>query len=208
MEENSLAAPATAEQIIAYHQWWAGLSAPWKMAFNEVFAGRKSDEPISDEQLHIIWTTPALRFAGPKAMFPNMSFELDELSGIAALPNVQILVFISHRLDNLKAISHWTQLKSLFVFDNQLQSIEGVEGMSQLLEIYFHDNAVTSLQPLEHLINLHTVGCKGNLLETIDGIGPQHAETLRRFAVLPNEKLRDREIMRFEREVGIRCVAG
>lgn len=202
--ENNL---STAETE-AYLHWWAGLSAPWKTAFNEVTLQRSSTEALPVEVLHSIWTASALRFAGPTAPFPNMSLELDNLDGIAVFPKLEIFVFTHHKIQSLAPLAKLPGLKSLFVFDNQITALDGVEALTELRELYFQGNRVESLRPLEHLTQLQTLYCPNNRLRALDGIGKQHAGALRQFVCLPNEELPDAEIIRMEREVGVRCQKG
>lgn len=203
MEETVLA-PPTPEQIEKYHNWWSGLSVLWKKAFNEAYLRQTSEESLSDELMHTLWNAPALRFAGPTAMHPNMTFELEDLSGITALTNVTILVVVHQQITSLEPLVALTNLQSLFVFNNQLTDISPVAKLGHLKELYFQSNLVESLQPLEHLTGLKTIYCNYNRIASLEGIGEQHADTLNQFICLPNELLRDREVMRFEREAGIR----
>ena len=191
-----------------YSKWWSELSPTWKRAFNEVVLRRTSEDPMPDDALHHIWHAPALRFAGPQAPFPNMSFELDNLDGVLALHRVEIFVFTFHNLRSIKPLAQVPQIKSLFLFNNRIDSLEGVEALTQLQELYFNVNEVRSLKPLEKLTGLHTLYCNYNHLHTLEGIGPQHAGTLQNFFCLPNNDLPDTEIIRMEREVGIRCQKG
>lgn len=207
MEETALQ-PPTPEQIEKYHSWWAALSTPWKTAFNEVFLQQTTDNPLSDDIMHSIWSAPALRFAGPTAMHPNMSFELEDLSGLGAFPNLVILVVVHQKISSLEPIAHLTNLTSLFVFNNQLTDISPVSNLVKLKEFYFQVNQVESLKPFENLTSLQTIYCNHNRISSLDGIGEQHADTLTQFICLPNELLRDREVMRFERDAGIRCLKG
>lgn len=200
--------PATAAELKAYRAWWAGLSESWKKAYNEVMSRQSSTDMPSAEVLHQIWTSPALRFAGPTAPYPNMSFELEDLDGVLGLKNLEIFVFTFQKIDSIKAIAQLPQLKSLFVFNNQLKSIDGVEALANLQEFYFQVNEVDSLGPLKHLTQLHTIYCSDNHLSSLYGIGKQHAGTLKKFHCLPNDGLTDETVMRFEQENFIRCLKG
>ncbi len=203
-----LTQPPTPAQAEAHLAWWSGLSQPWKTAFNEITLRRTSDEQPPLEILHQLRNTPVLRFAGPTAPFPNMSFELDNLDGITALDKLEIFVFTFHRLRHIEQIAHLTQIKSLFLFNNHLTSLEGIEGMSNLEELYFNVNQIDSLRRLEHLTNLKSLYCNYNRLTSLDGIGKQHLGTLTKLVCLPNDKLPDSEVIRMEREIGIRCLTG
>lgn len=207
MQQQELLPPTT-EELEQYHSWWAGLPPTWKKAFNEVTLRRSSTEQLPDDALHHIWHSPAIRFAGPTAPYPNMTFELENLDGVLALPRMEIFVFTFQKIRSIEPVAQLPQLKSLFVFNNQIETLAGVEALRDLQELYFNVNAVRSLQPLEHLTNLHTIYCNHNRLESLEGIGPQHAGVLQKFFCLPNDNLPNAEVIRVERDFGIRCMEG
>jgi Leucine-rich repeat (LRR) protein len=207
MEETVLQPPTQAE-IDHYHSWWSGLTEEWKKAFNEVMLNRSSSEDLPLLTLHQIWTAPALRFAGPTAPYPNMTFELDNIDGVLGLPKLEIFVFTFHQLKSLKDIGQLPNLKSLFVFNNQIGSLDGVEALSSLQELYFNANKVHSLQNLANLTQLRTIYCTQNELRSLEGVGVQHLPALKDFFCVPNDFLPQSEIIRMEREVGIICRKG
>lgn len=195
---------ATPEEIAQYQNWWATLSKPWKQAFNEITIRKSSDKDLPIEILHQIWTAPALRFTGPSAPFPNMSFVLDNLDGVLALKKLEIFVFTFQALRDLKDLKHLPQIKSLFVFNNQIQSLNGIEDLINLQELYVQVNQVDSIKPVEKLTELHTLYCCDNLLTSLEGVGEQHLK-LETFFCLPNPALPRGEALRVEREFGIQC---
>lgn len=83
--ETPTFSPPTPAEIEQYKRWWASLSDPWKQAFNEIMLNRSSIDELPLVTLHQVWNAPALRFAGPKAPYPNTSLELDNLDGVLAL---------------------------------------------------------------------------------------------------------------------------
>lgn len=190
-------------------QWWESLSNAWKSAFNEAALQKPaSAEMPAPEMLEALMKTPVLRFAGPTAPYPNMSFELSDLSGLAEMKQLEILVLSHQAIHSIKDLGHLSKLKSLFVFDNQLNSLQGIEPLVQLQELYCQNNFISSLEPVSGLTNLHTLYCSGNQIASLNGVGPQHADKMDKFVCLPNQGLRDPEILRFEREIGIRCKRG
>ncbi|MFN0216177.1 MAG: leucine-rich repeat domain-containing protein, partial [Saprospiraceae bacterium] len=199
MESPNSSLPDDA-QIAQAKAWWNSLSDTWKRAFNEVALRRSSTEPLDEEMLWTVFSSPNHRFAGPTAPYPNMSFELEDLSGIIGLPNIELAILIHHKLNNLRDIGRLKNLRSLFVHNNELASLEGLEVLTQLKELYCNVNQITSLKPLEELTNLHTLYCNYNLISTLDGIGVQHGDNLENFYCLPNPNLKDSVAMRFERE--------
>ena len=204
MDELILSPPDSAE-LLKYQNWWDGLTESWRVAFNEVYQKKSTVDILTDELLHSIWNSPVMRFAGPKAMHPNMSFELTDLTGIAPLTSVTILIVINHSISSLEEIRHFNQLESLFIFNNKLTSIEPLSGFINLKELYIHNNDIESLKSLEKLTNLHSLYCNNNKISGLEGIGIQHEPKLTQLICRPNELLRDRVIMEFERETGIRC---
>ena len=201
--EEVLFSPPTAVEIEQYQQWWSALSPPWKQAFNEILLQRSSIDDLPLVTLHQLWNAPALRFAGPKAPYPNMSFELDNLDGVLALKKLQIFVFTYQRLRGVEDIQHLPQLKSLFVFENEIHSLTGVEKLLDLEEIYFQANQISSLTPISGLSKLHTIYCADNLIASLEGIGSQH-KALKQLFCTPNPNLPHSEVMRIEQELGIR----
>jgi Leucine-rich repeat (LRR) protein len=189
--------------------WWDQLEEQWKKAFNEtVFQkGPSLDQPAAAELLHLL-STPTLRFAGPRAPYPNMSFELTNLSGLAAMAQLELLVVIYHRISSLDGIEGLRKVKQLFVYNNQLRSLDGIQNKFDLEMLYAQFNQISSLAPLRQLTKLRELYLSENQLSEIDGLNDNHTQHLQGFFVLPNQHLPDREVMRVERELGIRCRRG
>jgi Leucine-rich repeat (LRR) protein len=202
--ETPTFSPPTPAEIEQYNHWWTSLSDPWKQAFNEIMLNRSSIDELPLDTLHQLWNTPALRFAGPKAPYPNMSLELDNLDGVLALKKIEIFVFTYQRLRAIEDIQHLPQLKSLFVFENEIQSLAGVEKLHNLEELYVHANQVSSLAPISNLTKLHAIYCSDNLLASLEGVGVQH-KALKQLICTPNPNLPHSEVLRIEHELGIRC---
>jgi Leucine-rich repeat (LRR) protein len=201
--ETPTFAPPTAAEIEQYQQWWSGLSDQWKQAFNEVMLNQSSLDDLPLVTMHALWNAPALRFAGPEAPYPNMSFELDNLDGVLALKKLEIFVFTYQRLRGIEDIQHLPQLKSLFIFENEIQSLAGAEKLHNLEEFFFQANQISSLTPISDLTKLHTIYCSDNLFATLEGIGVQH-KALKQLFCTPNPNLPHSEVMRIEQELGIR----
>jgi Leucine-rich repeat (LRR) protein len=209
MTTETTSSPTQHTDLAAAQSWWAGLTNTWKRAFNEVALGRKnSTEPLPDELLMTVFTCPNHRFAGPEAPYPNMTFELEDLSGLVGLPNPEVVVVTFHRLTHVREVAQIPTLRSLFVFNNQITSLAGVEHCADLIEIYFQSNQVNSLEPLRNLTKLKTVYCAVNLLDSLEGLGPQHADHLENLICQPNEHLKSSTIFAFEQQTHIRCRKG
>jgi hypothetical protein len=204
-ELPSLSAP----QLAKWQKWWNELSDAWKIAFNEAVynKGPIPDMPTKEEMAHLV-TSPALRFAGPSAPYPNMTKELTDLSGLAELKKVEILVVTFQKVRSVRELRNLTQLKSLFLHDNQIASLQGVENLKNLEKLYVQNNAINSLKwvrPLHHLDELY---CFDNKLTSLEGITSDHAKALKRFVCLPNDELPDKDIIHVEQKIGIRCQRG
>lgn len=189
-------------------QWWKQLPAYWKSAFNEAFLGKDTDYTPNETDLQKIHTTPVIRFAGPRAPYPNMRTELPNLSGLEGLKNLEILVVTHHAVSDLRGIEQLTRLKSLFLFNNRLTSLHGVEKMTRLEELYIQCNAVSSLEPLRGLTRISKLYCSNNELVSFEGITPAHARSLTAFYALPNPGVPQKEVIRLENRLGIRCMKG
>ena len=207
MDASTNTPPAPA-QLAEASAWWSRCSAAWKRAFNEVALQRSSTEPLPDELLLTVFQSPNHRFSGPQAPYPNMSFELEDMSGLTGLPNTELVVVTFHQLRHIQEVKNMPTLRSLFVYNNQITSLDGVEARVELQELYAQCNDITTLTPLEKLVHLKTLYCSHNLLADLAGIGAQHTDQLENFYCLPNPNLKDRMVLAFEREVGIRCRKG
>lgn len=192
-----------------YRQWWDALPAIWHRAFNQAYWG-KGEVLLAptDEELHSLWHAEVLRLAGPRALYPNLSFELDELEALRPLHHLKFLVVIHHRIRSLAPLAGLTGLTGLFVLDNALESLVGVESLKALTVLQFQYNAVASLEPLRHLTQLEEVYATHNALRSLEGITEAHSDRLRAFRVLPNAQLPQREVIKVENLMGVRCLQG
>jgi Leucine-rich repeat (LRR) protein len=183
--------------------WWQSLNPTWKQAFAETIFKHQS-EPTPDE-LAQIFSTTALRFAGPTAPYPNMSVELEDLTGISGMNQLEILIVSHHRLHSIKELSELPGLKSLFLNNNTITSLDGIEGLHALRQLYIQHNRVSSIEALHGLVNLQELYIHDNLIDSLEALTEEHAENLRQFFCKPNPGLKQKEIMRVERDLGIRC---
>jgi hypothetical protein len=183
--------------------WWQQLSQQWKLAFAETVF-RHSNEPTPGE-LAQLFAAPALRFAGPRAPFSNMSFELTDLSGLEALTNLEILVVIFQQIETIAELQALIKLKSLFLYNNRIRSIEGIKDLVSLEQLYLQSNRLESLRPVEKLINLKELYVNDNHLASLKGLTEEHADKLEIFFCKPNALLKQKEILRVEKELFIRC---
>lgn len=183
--------------------WWKQLEADWKLAFATVFF-RHPNEPTAEELVQL-YNAPVLRFVGPRAPYPNMPFELTNLSGIASLHHLEVLVATHHQLVSTEELSSHKKLKSLFLFNNRIKSLKGIESLTSLEQLYAQCNQIESLRPLEKLLTLKEVYINDNNLSTLDGLTEQHSEKLTQFFCMPGNTLKQKEIIRAENQLGIKC---
>lgn len=195
--------PAEADTPAKRLRWWSELEPQWRAAFQYAFF-MHGNQPTVDE-LANLWQTTVLRFAGPKAPYPNMTFELTNCSGLRGMVNLEILVLTNHQVKNVDELADLTNLKSLFINENSIQNLEGIKGLKQLEQLYAHANQIESIEPLQDLLRLREIYVNLNGLKTLAGITRKHSKALKAFFCLPNDKLPDREIIRVERNLGIRC---
>ncbi|OIN58239.1 leucine-rich repeat domain-containing protein [Arsenicibacter rosenii] len=201
---NSLpSCPPHADTVARRYTWWINLTPLWRAAFQQVVFNH--NESPADEDLCKIWQSPALRFAGPRAPYPNMTFELTDCSGLTGLTNLETLVVMNHRLEGVPELSTLTNLKSLFVNNNLLTSLAGIESLNQLELLYAHINRLQTLAPLRSLTRLRELYVCYNALTSLEGLTSAHAKQLKKLVCLPNDGLPDREIIRVEQRLGIRC---
>ncbi len=198
------------EELKRARKWWQDLELQWKFAYNEaVFGKGPTIEPPRDEELMLLLIrADTLRFAGPLAHNPNITTPLTNLSGLIPLYHLKYLSLTHMKVSGLTELRRHTQLEHLFVYNNQLTSLDGIEGMLNLKDLYFQNNQIQDLTPIARLTNLHTIYASGNKINKINGLSDKHGDNLRKFYILPNDDLPDREIIRTQNEVGIICRTG
>ncbi len=190
-------------------EWWDALDAQWKKAFNEAVLG---NGPIENRptrtEMEAIHNATALRFAGPRAPYPNMTFELTDTAGLAQLDKVETLVVIFHSIQELGDLSHMEGLTGLFVNNCQLQSLKGIENLSNLNLLYASTNDIKDIKPIKKLTNLSDFQFPYNKISSLEGITNKHTTKMKNFVCLPNDELPDRDIIKVENRLGIRCKRG
>ncbi len=186
--------------------WWENLEDQWKKAFNAAFLQKKETKDLpTDEELLDLFESPTFRAVGPRGMYPNITFELSNLSGIKHLTNLKYL-FVTHgSLVNLNGIEHLSMVESLYVNSNKLTSVKPIYYLKKIKNLYINANQVNSIIPAKYLKNLTSFYCNYNKLVNLHGIIPDHKKTLKEFYCLPNEQLKLTEIKRIEEGLNIKC---
>ena len=198
------------EELLRARKWWNDLEMQWKMAYNEaVFgAGPTLAPPADDPLMMLLIGVDTLRLAGPTALNSNVSTPLTNLSGLLPLYNLKYLSITHMKIKEVRSLCHFTKLEHLFLNENQIESLHGIEPLVHIREIYVQHNQITDLKPISKLTNLETLYISNNQLTSLEGITTAHEEKLRKCYALPNEHLRDREILRVQNEVGVICRRG
>ena len=98
-------------------------------------------------------------------------------------------------------------MKNLFLFNNKIQCLKGIEALTALEQLYVQFNRIESLEPVTHLLNLQEVYIHNNNLTSLDGLTEKHAEKLVKFFCMPGNKIQQKEMMRVENNLGIKCQA-
>lgn len=187
-------------------KWWDTLEEQWKKAFNEGFfqSGPVVDQPAPDA-LQALHSSPAIRLAGPTATYPNMSFELTNLSGLAELKQLETLVVINHNITSPKELKDLRGVKALFLYYNELTDLEGISQMTDLETLYVQGNHLKSIKEVENFLQLKEFYCNYNQLESLDGLVEAHSKSLTGLYCLPNDELPQKEVIRVQNELGILC---
>ncbi|MEP7230701.1 MAG: leucine-rich repeat domain-containing protein [Ginsengibacter sp.] len=191
------------KDLIIPENWWKKLEPQWQQAFGLAITGHQN-EPGPGE-LQKIFAAQTLRLAGPGASFPNMQFELTNLGGLQHLTNLSIVIVTHQKIENIEVVSNLTNLKSLFLFNNNITSLRGIEDLCQLEQLYVQCNQISSIKPIEKLVNLKEFYINDNLIDRLEGLREAHSDKLTMFVCKPNERLKQKEIIRAERDLGIIC---
>lgn len=198
------------EELLRARKWWNDLEMQWKMAYNEaVFGAGPTLAPPADDQLMMLLIgVDTLRLAGPMAFNSNVSTPLTNLSGLLPLYNLKYLSITHMNLREVRSLRHFTKLEHLFILNNKIKSLKGIENLTGLVDLYAQVNELEHIDEVKNLTNLKTFYCCYNPLKNLNGITEKHTDTLNGFFPLPNETLRDKDILRIENQVGIKCRRG
>lgn len=182
---------------------WNELEQQWKDAFGATILGHIN--PPNASETERLFSSKVVRMAGPRAPYPNMTFELTNLSGIQNFQDLEILVVTHHQIRDIKPVQALQKLKSLFLFNNEIESLEGVEELTDLEQLYVQSNKISSLKPLQKLTRLKEVYVNNNLITSLEGLTEAHADTLEVFFCKPNDALKQKEMIYAENQLGIKC---
>src|SRR6056297_3274167 len=83
-----------------------------------------------------------------------LSSNIDNLSGIEYLNNLEYLDFGNNQVSDISPLSNLTDLESLDFGDNQVSDISPLSNLTNLTHLYFGNNQVSDISPLSNLTNL------------------------------------------------------
>ena len=198
---------STPEELKRAQHWWDGLEAQWKMVYNEALFGKGPtlEPPKDDELILMLVRVNTIRLAGPFAYNPNTTIKLTNLSGLVPLYHLNFISISNMHIESLEELKNHVNLEHLYVYENRLQSLKGIENLRNLKNLYCHSNEITSLEPVKNLTQLEVLYVNFNKLTKFDGLTEAHADHIRQFYGLPNDGIRDKEILRLQNEIGIIC---
>ena len=189
--------------FIIPENWWGSLEPQWKQAIGISMLGHTNNP--GDIEIKNIFESPTIRLAGPRAPFPNLKFELTNLTGLRHLTNLSIVIITHHKIESIEELRNLKNLKSLFLFNNNIKSLYGIEELYQLEQLYVQCNKLSSLKEIEQLVNLRELYINDNFITSLDGLTEKHSDKLTMFICRPNGQLKQKEIIRAERDLGIIC---
>jgi len=191
------------EKYLTNLSWWKSLSQQWRQAFS-ISMLRHENTP-SETEFEMLMNLQVLRLAGPSAPFSNCSIELTNLSGLSAMTKLETVIITHHKIETIEEVAALSQLKSLFLFNNQIKSLKGIEGLYNLEQLYVQCNRIETIKEVEALVNLRELYISNNNITSLNGLTEAHSDKLKKFVCLPNEQLKQKEIIHVERELGIIC---
>lgn len=191
------------EKYSTNFNWWKSLSQQWRQAFS--ISVLRHENALSETELEMLMNLPVLRLAGPSAPFPNCSIELTDLSGLEAMTKLETLIITHHKIETIEEVAALSQLKSLFLFNNQIKSLKGIERLYNLEQLYVQCNRIETIKEVELLVNLKELYISDNNITSLNGLTEAHSDKLKKFVCLPNDQLKQKEIIHAERELGIIC---
>lgn len=152
--------------------WWKSLDSKWQRVFN-IMALNKPDNTNqpNDEELQKLFSLTDLTL-GPDGGCGdyNYEFEVDDLSGIRNLTNLEAIDISYIVTKDLTQLSHLKKLTSLHAEGCELESLAGIGSLKNLKHLSVSYNEIKSLKPLIALTNINTIFISENKIENLDGV--------------------------------------
>jgi hypothetical protein len=194
--------PSTAT-LSARRKWWISLESQWQLAFQSSVLIH-TDTP-TDHELDNMMSLTTFTCVGPTAQYPNVNFELTNLSGLKHLSELETLVLTHHKLTDVTGLEGLKYLKNVFLSNNEITSLRGIENLKKLEQLNVQNNKIESLLPVKLLTQLKELYVNFNVLNSFEGVTLAHSKCLKMFHCLPCEHMSFKDIIFFEQAMGVRC---
>lgn len=172
--------------------WWNNLSEDWQKAFNQAVLSRGEILNIpSDEQLRSLFERQKIDIVGSGILLfglNQLSFKLNDLSGIKDLKQITELNLSGHDFTDLDGIDELPALEYLNCTSNRIGTLRHIRKLFNLKTLIIRDNDLINLDGIEDLEELEYLnGLYNQSLRSIAGV-----EDLSKLQVLcvPNYKTR------------------
>lgn len=145
---------------------WFDLSPDWKRAFQ--YAILRHSETVylpSEKELRTLFSTKKLKIVGNGILLfglEQLSFKLNDLSGLQYFTQLKELNLAGNNLKNLKGIEHLKNLELLNLTANQLTTLRGIRHLKNLKYLFLRDNRLKNLSEIQHLMQLEILDCMNN----------------------------------------------
>ena len=139
--------------LSALQDWWYNLSEDWQKSFNKAVLSRGETLQIpTKEQLRSIFERKKIEIVGSGILIyglNQLSFKLNDISG----------------LKDLK------QLTELNLSGHDLKNLDGIQQFQKLELLNCTSNRISTLRYIKQLKNIKTLVVRANNLSTLTGIG-------------------------------------
>jgi len=170
--------------------WWHNLNEYWQKAFNQGVLSRGEILSVpSDEQLRSIFERKKIDIVGSGILLyglNQLSFKLEELSGLKDLKHVTELNLSGHNFSDMEGVNQLPNLELLNCTSNRITTLRHVRKLDKLKTLIIRDNDLVNLDGVEDLEDLEYLNALYNQkLRSIGGV--EDLENLQVLCV-PNYK--------------------
>ncbi|MGB0862773.1 MAG: hypothetical protein ACPGXZ_07625 [Saprospiraceae bacterium] len=182
-------------KIIPYQElvdWWHNLNEDWQKAFNQGVLSRGEILQIpSEEQMKGIFERKKIDIVGSGILLyglNQLSFKLNDLSGIKDLKQLTDLNLSGHNFSNMDGIEVLPHLEFLNCTSNRISSLRNIKKLENLKTLIIRDNDLVNLDGVEEIEELEYLNALYNQkLRSVAGV--EDLENLQVLCV-PNYKTR------------------